>query len=154
MTDLLAKKPKLTKKQRGFVKDYLKTGNATEAARNNYNVTTDGSARAVGSETLALPNVKSTIAELLSDDDLARVHQEGLAATAVRFTPEGEQIEVPDYSTRHKYLDSGYKIKKLYGSETPDAPRVVNYNFINMPKVQEKVRTFEEQIKAELEAHE
>lgn len=49
--------PKLTPKQEGFVKDYIETGNATEAARRNYNPTTDGSARAIGSENLTKPNI-------------------------------------------------------------------------------------------------
>ena len=43
----------------------------------------------------------------LSDKALLRVHKEGLEATLVRFTPEGEQIRVEDYSTRHKYLETG-----------------------------------------------
>ena len=47
----------------------------------------------------------------LSDRALLKVHREGLGATQVRFTPEGEQIRVEDYSTRHKYLETGYKIK-------------------------------------------
>lgn len=47
----------------------------------------------------------------ISDAALAKVHKEGLRATSVRFTPEGELIRVEDYATRHKYLESGYKIK-------------------------------------------
>lgn len=40
------------------------------------------------------------------DDKLARVHDEGLAAT----TKDG----APEYFARHKYLDSAYKLKKRY----------------------------------------
>lgn len=48
---------KLTKKQKGFVKDYLETGNGSLAAKNNYNVSTDESARAVASQNLTKPTV-------------------------------------------------------------------------------------------------
>jgi len=45
----------LTKKQKGFVKDYVETGNATEAVRRNYDKTTDLSARVIASRTLQKP---------------------------------------------------------------------------------------------------
>lgn len=51
----------LTPKQEGFVRDYLDTGNATEAVRRNYDITTDGSARAIGSENLTKPNIRKAI---------------------------------------------------------------------------------------------
>ena len=50
------------------------------------------------------------VAEYLPDELLAKVHTEGLLAT------RGEQAE-PDYATRHKYLDSGYKIKDKYPAQ-------------------------------------
>lgn len=58
----------------------------------------------------------------LSDEKLAKVHSEGLAATKYesRLTGKGESeiVEVPDYSVRHKYLDTGYKVKKVYSDTT------------------------------------
>lgn len=54
---------------------------------------------------------KELMEKSLSDKSLLKVHKEGLESMSVRFTPEGEQIEVADYATRHKYLESGYKIK-------------------------------------------
>lgn len=47
----------LTKKQKGFVKDYMETGNATLAVKNNYDVANDLTARVIGSENLTKPNV-------------------------------------------------------------------------------------------------
>lgn len=47
--------------------------------------------------------------QYLPDKDLAKVHKEGLEAT----DPKGKV----DYSTRHKYLDSGYKLKGKYAPE-------------------------------------
>ena len=55
---------------------------------------------------------------LISDEKLAKVHAEGLAATT--FFSEGmgqgvtELVEKPDFSVRHKYLESGYKLKGRY----------------------------------------
>lgn len=58
----------------------------------------------------------------LSDEKLAKVHSEGLAATKYesRLIGKGESeiVEVPDFAVRHKYLDTGYKVKKVYS----DAP--------------------------------
>ncbi len=98
----------LTKKQRGFVKDYLKTGNATLAVKRNYKKTTDLTARTMGSENLTKPNIIKSLQEALPDELLSKVHLEGLNAT---------YNEVPDYSVRHKYLDSAYKIKGAYVTE-------------------------------------
>lgn len=58
----------------------------------------------------------------LPDKDLIKVHKEGLAATKrqgvggmVLNTEKGEfghtDIEVPDYATRHRYLETAYKVK-------------------------------------------
>lgn len=48
----------LTPKQEGFAKDYLDTGNATEAAARNYNVSTRESAAVIGSNTLRSVKVR------------------------------------------------------------------------------------------------
>lgn len=75
----------------------------------------------------------------ISDKALAKVHKEGLAATT--FYTEGigkgetVLVEKPDYSVRHKYLESGYKIKgKLKELEVP-TPTVPHMTLIqiNMP---------------------
>jgi hypothetical protein len=46
----------------------------------------------------------------LPDELLLKVHKQGLEAVDNRF-------HEPDYSTRHKYLDSGYKLKGMYAPE-------------------------------------
>ena len=51
----MTRKPTL--RQKGFVKDYLDTGNATEAVRRNYNVTTINSATSIASENLTKPSI-------------------------------------------------------------------------------------------------
>ena len=52
---------RLTKKQKGFVKDYLETGIAGLAAERNYDVKDNDSARAIGSENLTKPNIIALI---------------------------------------------------------------------------------------------
>ena len=101
----------LTKKQKGFVKDYVETGNATQAAKNNYDVSTDETARAIGYENLTKPhiiNAVKSIAEQIPDEVLIKVHKEGLEAT---------NKEGIDYAVRHKYLDSAYKLKGVYETD-------------------------------------
>lgn len=78
------------------------------------------------------------IADRIPDDLLEKVHLEGLQATKLSGTggmvigtdSEGgvsqvghSNLEVPDYAVRHKYLDSGYKLKGAYA---PD--RNINMN--------------------------
>lgn len=54
---------------------------------------------------------KELMEKYLPEKKLLKVADEGLRATSVRFTPEGEQIKVADYSTRHKYLETGLKVR-------------------------------------------
>lgn len=115
---------KLTKKERGFVKDYALTENGTQSALKHYDTNKESVAAAIASENLNKPKIveaievaKKNFADRIPDDLLEKVHLEGLAATQVRFTPEGEQIDVPDYSTRHKYVDTAHKIKGTYAPE-------------------------------------
>lgn len=117
-------KNKLTKKERGFVKDYALTENGTQSALKNYDTDKQSVAAVIANENLSKPKiqqaidiVKKSLAERIPDDLLEKAHLEGLAATAVRFTPEGERMDVPDFSTRHKYVDSGYKLKGAYAPE-------------------------------------
>lgn len=115
---------KLTKKERGFVKDYALTENGTQSALKHYDTKDYKTASVIASENLDKPKIieaievaKKSLADRIPDDLLEKAHIEGLSATAVRFTPEGEQLDVPDYSVRHKYVDSGYKLKGAYAPE-------------------------------------
>ncbi len=68
---------------------------------------------------------KELMEEYLPDDLLAKVHQEGLEAYKVeagvriggREGIAAEATEIPDFSTRHKYLDSAYKLKGAYAPD-------------------------------------
>lgn len=69
---------------------------------------------------------KKEYAERFSDEELEIVHKEGLKATSKspqlidrdeKGRPIYEYIDEPDYSVRHKYLDSAYKLKASYSPE-------------------------------------
>lgn len=58
-----------------------------------------------------------SMADRIPDDLLEKVHLDGLKAKQFRYSPEGELIQTDDFPTRHKYMDSAYKLK---GSYAPD----------------------------------
>jgi phage terminase small subunit len=58
----------LTKKQKGFIKDIIETGNATQAALNNYDIESDDPenvAGAIGSENLTKPKIQEALKPVL-----------------------------------------------------------------------------------------
>ena len=99
---------KLTKKERGFVKDYIRTENGTQSVLNNYDTDDENTAGVIAHENLRKPKIQKAIQEALPDELLAKVHLEGLDA---------KRDDIPDYAVRHKYLDSAYKIKGTYAPE-------------------------------------
>jgi phage terminase small subunit len=51
----------LTKKQKGFVKDYIETGVGITAVKNNYDVSDDNTAYVMASENLSKPKIREAI---------------------------------------------------------------------------------------------
>lgn len=101
----------LTKKQRGFVNDIVKTGNGTKSVLDNYNTKSENTASSIATENLRKPKIQEaikSIAESIPDSLLIKRHLEGLDSMDGFF---------PDYSVRHKYLDSAYKIKGTFAPE-------------------------------------
>ena len=77
----------LTKKQKGFVKDYVETGVGAVAVRKNYNVKDDNTAYNIASENLSNPKIREAIDEAMPDELLEKKHLELLeAVTLDRFT--------------------------------------------------------------------
>lgn len=128
---------KLTKKQKGFVKDYVKTDNATEAIVNNYDVKDRIVAKSMGSENLAKPYIKKAIAERLPDDLLEEKHLALLNKTDKKYNEEGvitsEEIDVTAVS---KGLDMAYKVK---GSYAPDKNININMNVKSIDPTDETI---------------
>lgn len=108
---------KLTRKQKGFVKDYAKTGNGSLAVKNNYDVdpNDDNTSASIASENLRKPNIQRAIAEMIPDELLGEKH----LALLNKIDEKGE-IDVQAVS---KGLDMGYKIKGSYAPE-----KTVNMN--------------------------
>lgn len=68
---------RLTKKQAGFVRDYLKTGNGSLAAKKNYEIEAEDAdhvARSIATENLTKPVIKDAIQRVLNDEYLAEKH--------------------------------------------------------------------------------
>ena len=120
----------LTRKQKGFVKDYVRTGIGVTSVLNNYDKMKYNTANAVAVENLQKPSIieaiaveQKTLADRIPDDLIERVHLEGLNAGRTIYKnnmSSGKVEEVgyePDYSARHKYLDSAYKLKGSYAAE-------------------------------------
>ena len=131
---------KLTKKQKGFVKDYVKTGNGTQAVINNYKIKSINKvdvAKSIASENLTKPYIleevkkeEKKIADMLPDELLGERHLELLNKREVFVTyrangqKEYELIDQPDTQAVSKGLDMAYKIKSSYAPE-----KSVNLNF-------------------------
>ena len=114
---------RLSKKEKGFIKDIVKGKTGTQAALNNYDTESENVAGAIASENLRKPKIQQaiqSIADRIPDEDLLKVHKEGLKATS----GIGDNTQV-DYGVRHKYLDTAYKLK---GSFAPEKNVNLNLN--------------------------
>lgn len=153
----IKKLPKLTKKQRGFVNDYVEIGIASEAVKKNYNVSTDLTARSIGSENLTKPNIINAI----------EVKQESLKNALIKqgITPDylAEKVELlltatdKAGNTDFTAVDKGLKhATNIYGIENlDDKPKSqTTYNFIFNSETQEKIKILNNEIKDKLINHE
>ncbi len=111
----------LTNQEKRFVKEVIETGNQTQAVIKAFPKIKDTNyAHVKGNRLIRKDTIKKavkTIADSLPDKLLVKTHLEGLNAT------EGI-LDKPDYSVRHKYLDSAYKIKNYYPKEATTAVQV------------------------------
>ncbi len=117
----------LTKKEKGFVKDYIKTGNGTQAALNNYDTEDENMAAVIASKNIRKDKIIKSIAERLPDDLLEQRHLELLNKREFHKVGEGKEehiVEQPETQAVSKALDMAYKIK---GSYVPDKiPTTIN----------------------------
>ena len=106
----MPKGDKLTLKQRKWIKEYIATGNATEAAMRVYDVKSRGSAEVIGTENLGKLRLDELMNEMgLTDISLLNVGAEGMTK-AVKQSITGEVH--PDYAVRHKYWETMLKLKR------------------------------------------
>lgn len=124
------KRPPKTIKEKKFVKAYLKSGNGTQAALEAYDTTSPKIAGVIASQNLSRLSISDIMERMgITDDRLMQVLDEGLEATrSVSPTtgkPSDEQsvefVDIPDYQTRHKYLETGLKLKDKFPSTKVDS---------------------------------
>lgn len=139
----------LTKKQKGFVKDYIKTGNGVQSALKNYDVATYETAGVIATENLEKPKIIQAIQDAFPNELLAKVHLEGLNASR-ELVKDGEVlVSIPDFAVRHKYLDSAYKLKGLYADDKPLPPPQLNV-MINLGDGEKIRQEYEQKLKDSL----
>ena len=106
----MKKESSLTLKQRKWIKEYIETGNATEAAMRVYDVKDRESANAIGSENLAKLSFPELMEEMgLTDVALLNIGAEGMTK-ANKSLMDGSIV--PDYNTRRGYWETMLKLKR------------------------------------------
>jgi len=77
--------PKLTRKQKKFVDEYVATGNGTKAAKKAYDIKPNDeiTPRVIASENLTKPNIVEAIQEALPDEILGQKHRALLESTTL-----------------------------------------------------------------------
>ena len=107
---------KLSKKERGFVKEYIKTGNGTQSALKVYDTKSYMTGAMIASENLKKPKIIKALQEMLPDDLLADRHLALLNKKEIVKGLEGEYVDI-DTLAVSKGLDMAYKIKGSYSPE-------------------------------------
>ena len=113
---------KLTNQEKKFVEGIVETGNQTQSAKKAFGLKSNDYAGKKGSLKVRegkIQNALQTFADRIRDDKLFKVLDEGLEAT---------NNEKPDYTVRHKYLDTGLKIKSYFPKEGNQTNVQVNIN--------------------------
>ena len=107
----------MTTKQRQFVKKYIETGDKTAAALAVYDYSGSKNPKYAASAHAVELVKKLSIQELmeerqrLRDSDLLDTLKEGLKATKRVTSPTEPDSVDPDYQVRHRYLETGLKLK-------------------------------------------
>lgn len=146
--------PKLTKKQLGFVKDYVLSGNGQQAAMNNYEIggkDPENTARSIASENLTKPNVMLAV-EIKQQSLKSALEKQGITPQKI-----AEKVDVlltavdKEGNTDYTAVDKGLKhATNIYGIIEPEGKSGNTYNFILNPEVQSEVKKIEAILKAKL----
>jgi len=90
----------LTLKQKLFIKEYVKSKNATQSASKVYNVKNRNVAKNIGSENLSNPNIKNRLERLLREVEyspkLSISNLMDIEATKVYKTTAGDKIRASE----------------------------------------------------------
>lgn len=99
---------------------------------------------------------KELVDKFIPDKKLAKVLDEGLDAGKRIFKNNNETGEIedmgiePDYAVRHKYLETGLKLKGHYVPEDSDKPKENVYNFFFEPKFQQNIKNYDQNLKNQI----
>lgn len=138
---------KLTHKERGFIREYLKTGNGTKAALKTYDARNENIAANIASTNLRKPKIQRALDKYISDELLAKEHLKllqqkqlnyfvfpknmedeeirehveanGLELIVIRLSDKGKMAfySLDDAAAKGRALDMAYKLKGLYAPE-------------------------------------
>lgn len=154
MENKKVKPRKLTKKREGFVRDYVETGNAAEAAARNYPVKNRDVAKSVGSELLTFPDVIEAV------EERKETLKEALEAVGVTPKKIATKVKVlldakdpkgnPDYKAIDKGVAHATKIRGDVSEPPFTPPTHATYNFLFSKETQAEVAQIEAKIKARL----
>lgn len=144
----------LTKKEKGFVQDYVKTGNGTQSALKNYDTKDISTAAMIASTNIRKPKIQKaikSIAEQIPDNLLVERHTELLNKReyiAIKDNETGELREKidlgPESIAVSKGLDMAYKIKGIYTLEKIENKTIIN---IVSPESLTLAKEYEEKLK-------
>jgi len=102
----------MTHKQKQFVKEYIKTGNATEAASRVYKTKNRNTAKSIGSENLTKLDLMEVMDKTgISDNYLMEILKRGLEAKRQIVTGNKKVQIFEDYNNQSKFLAIALKLK-------------------------------------------
>lgn len=146
------KLPKLTKKQRGFVKDYVLEENGTKAVMNHYDVKDNLVAKSIATENLTKPYIVEAIEnkrKSLKEALIEKGIDEKKIADKINVLLDATigENEKPDVNA----IDKGLKhAKEIYGVEDSDKPKENVYNFFFEPKFQQNIKNYDQNLKEQI----
>lgn len=132
----VARKPfvkRLSKKERGFINDYVETGNGVRSALKNYDTDDYKTASAIASENLTKPRILSELAILGFDTNNAK-------------RVVGEILNGKDEQSKDR-LKAAEIVLKTQGEMQTEEKGNTTYNIIFSAPVREKVRVIEAELK-------
>lgn len=133
---------RLTLKQKGFIKEYVKTKNGTEAVLKTYNTTDKSTAGMIASENLSKPKIQEALEKALVKHDITLDKSlipiaKGLEAKRIKEV-EGDfyETDVDDIDTQLKASD---RALKLLGITSQQGNATAFVNVINIAKEKYKL---------------
>ena len=132
-------KAKLTKKEKGFVTDYLATGNGTDAAMKNYKAKNRNTAGVIAHAKLRNVKIANVIQDALSDENLLAKHHQLLHAITLEKLKFDDNESDEVIKTLIENMD-GYTLLHIVEYKNKDGEVYGKYAYVKAPDntVQEK----------------